>query len=91
MAVLGGGHHYEGDDYVVSHVLVDEVARVAAGLQVVDEAWMRQRYDSIDPASYQGVLSDEDFAYTWYWFTRVRDFYGRAAAAGRAVIFTVDQ
>ncbi|MET8152185.1 DUF1877 family protein [Actinoplanes sp. NPDC049668] len=91
LAVLGGGHHYEGDDYVVSHVLVDEVAQVAAGLQAVDETWMRQRYDRIDPVSYQGVLGDEDFEYTWYWFTRVRDFYGRAAAAGRAVIFTVDQ
>lgn len=46
LTVLGGGHHYEGD---------------------------------------------EDFKYTWYWFTQVRDFYRKAAAVGRAVIFTVDQ
>jgi hypothetical protein len=39
---------------------------------------MRQRYDRIDPAGYQRV-------------TKVRDFYRKAAAAGRAVIFTVDQ
>ena len=31
------------------------------------------------------------FDYTWHWFTKVRDFYGKAAAADRAVIFTVDQ
>ncbi|GAA3265545.1 YfbM family protein [Dactylosporangium vinaceum] len=91
MAVLGGGHHYEGDDYVVAHVLADEVTQVAEALESVNETWMRQRYDRIDPASYQGLLSDEDFAYTWHWFTQVCDFYRKAAVAGRAVIFTVDQ
>jgi hypothetical protein len=29
--------------------------------------------------------------YTWHWFEQVRDFYRKAAAANRAVIFTVDQ
>lgn len=91
MAVLGGGHHYEGDDYVVAHLRAGEVAQVAAALEAVDESWMRQRYDRIDPADYQSLLSDEDFGYTWYWFTRMRDFYRQAAAANRAVIFTVDQ
>jgi hypothetical protein len=91
MAVLGGGHHHEGDDYIVAHVLAAEVAQVAAALDAVDETWMRQRYDRIDAASYQGSLSDEGFDYTWYWFRQVRDFYRKAALAGRAVIFTVDQ
>src|SRR5262249_17447310 len=91
MAVLGGGHHHEGDDYVVAHLRADEVAQVAAALQVVDDNWMRQRYHRIDPTDYQGVLSDDDFSYTWYWFEQVRDFYRKAAAANRAVIFTVDQ
>jgi hypothetical protein len=91
MTVLGGGHHHEGDDYVVAHVRPGEVAQVAEALKTVDQPWMRQRYDRIDPADHQGVLSNEDFAYTWYWFTQVRDFYLKAAAANRAVIFTVDQ
>jgi Domain of unknown function (DUF1877) len=52
---------------------------------------MHQRYDRIDPSDYQGLLSDEDFDYTGYWFEQVRAFYGRAAAFNRAVIFTVDQ
>ncbi len=91
MTVLGGGHHYEGDDYVVAHVRSGDVAHVAEALEAVERDWMRRRYDQIDPVDYQGVLSDEDFDYTWYWFTRVRDFYRKAAAAHRAVIFTVDQ
>jgi Domain of unknown function (DUF1877) len=91
MAVLGGGHHYEGEEYVVAHVRANEVAQVSAALEAVTETWMRERYDHIDPSDYQGQLNDEDFAYTWYWFLQVRDFYRRTAAANRAVIFTVDQ
>ena len=91
LAVLGGGHHYQGADYIVAHLRAHEVTQVAAALETVDEAWIRERYDRIDPADYQGFLSDEDFDYTWGWFEEVRDFYGRAAAASRAVIFTVDQ
>ncbi len=91
MAVLGGGHHHEGDDYIVAHLRVEEVAQVAAALSDVDQVWMRRRYDRIDATEYQGVLGDEDFDYTWYWFTQVRDFYFEAAEAKRAVIFTVDQ
>jgi len=91
MAVLGGGHHHEGDDYIVAHLRAYEVAQVAAALESVDETWMRRRYDSIDPDDYQGFVSDEDFEYTWYWFGQVRDFYRQAALANRPVIFTVDQ
>ena len=90
-AVLGGGHHFEGEDYVVAHVLAAEVPAVAAALQGVDEAWLRERYRRIDAAGYQGVIEEEDFAYTWHYFLQVRDFYRRAAAAGRSVMFTVDQ
>ena len=91
MAVLGGGHHHEGEDYIVAHLRADEVVRVAAALETVDQSWMRQRYDRIDADSYQGFISEEDFEYTWYWFEQVRDFYRRAADLNRAVVFTVDQ
>jgi Domain of unknown function (DUF1877) len=89
MTVLGGGHHHEGDEYVVAHLRASEVVEVAAALETVTEEWMRQRYDRIDPSDYQGLLGDEDFAYTWYWFVQVQEFYRRAATAQRAVIFTV--
>lgn len=91
LAVLGGGHHYEGDDYVVAHVVAADVVAVAEALDSVGEAWLRERYDAIDPADYQGVLDDEDFEYTWHYLQDVREFYQRAAAAGRSVVFTVDQ
>jgi hypothetical protein len=81
----------DGDDYVVAHVLAAEVPAVAVALAAVVETEMRERYLRIDAASYQGVIEDEDFDYTWHYFQEVRDFYRRAAAAGRSVIFTVDQ
>jgi hypothetical protein len=91
LVVLGGGHHYEGDEYLVAHVVADRVAEVAAALERVDETWLRERYDAIDPDDYQGVLGDEDFQYTWTYLRDVRAFYQRAAKAGRSVVFTVDQ
>jgi hypothetical protein len=91
LVVLGGGHHYEGEEYVVAHVLAEQVAGVAAALDEVDEGWLRARYDAIDPDDYQGELGDEDFEYTWHYLQDVREFYRRAAEGGRSVVFTVDQ
>jgi len=51
----------------------------AEALDAVDESWLRQRFDTID---------DENWDYTRANFVDVQAFYGRAAAAGRAVIFT---
>ncbi len=91
LAVLGGGHHYEGEEYLVAHVVAAEVGAVAESLAAVEESWLRTRYDAIDPDDYQGVLDDEDFEYTWRYLQDLRDFYKRAAADGRSVVFTVDQ
>ena len=51
---------------------------------------MRCRYDAIDVDEYDGHLSDDDFEYTWSWFVPLREFFNKAAAHGRAMIFTVD-
>ncbi|MEV4140067.1 YfbM family protein [Dactylosporangium sp. NPDC049742] len=91
LTVLGGRHHHEGEEYVVAHVLAADVAQIAEALRTVDETWLRDRYHRIDPDDYQGVLDDDDSEYTWSYLQDVRDFYQRAAVAGRSVIFTVDQ
>ena len=90
-AVLGGKHLYDGDDYVVSYVASNEVKDVAAALAPLTEAELRARYDLIDPDDYDGAQGEEDFKYTWGYFQSVRDLYKKAAADGRAVVFTVDQ
>jgi hypothetical protein len=89
--ILGGEDLYQGEDYIVTLTEGHEVPAVAAALQQVTEADMRQAYDRLDPADYGPEWSEEDFEYTWSWFQQVRDLWSRAATAGRAVIFTVDQ
>jgi len=90
-AILGGQHLHEGDDYLVALVAKDEVAAVAAALAAIDEAAFRDRYRRLVPRDYAPEYGDDDMAYTWENLEDVAALYARAAAAGRAVIFTVDQ
>jgi hypothetical protein len=85
LAVLGGRHMH--DDYYVVHVTAAQARDVAAALRGIDKKELRRRYDAIAP-DYGHGLDDEDFAYTWTNFVDMRDFFGRAATAGRPVIFT---
>lgn len=85
-AILGGRNLFDG--YCVVYVGVAEVRDVAEALRGVDRVWLRRRFDTIDDPRYGGGLDDADFAYTWSNFVDVQAFYARAAAAGRAVIFT---
>ena len=89
--ICGGRQLFRGRDYTVSFVSAPQVKDVAAALAKITKAWMRQRYDQIDPEEYDEVeMGDEDFEYTWENFLDLRRFYKTAAEADRAVIFTVD-
>ncbi|TQV69702.1 DUF1877 family protein [Exilibacterium tricleocarpae] len=89
--ILGGRQLHRGDDYIVSLVTPAQVQEIAAAIGDVDRDFMRARYFQIDPNDYDVDLDDEDFEYTWHWFERLSPLYAKAAAAGRAVVFTVDQ
>jgi len=88
--VLGSDNLYEGDDYIMSFLSPEEVKEVAAAIRDIDREELRRRYDAIDPEEYDGLVED-DFEYTWSWFPHLRDFFQKAAAANRAMLFTVDQ
>jgi hypothetical protein len=88
-AFLGGRRLYHGDDHVVTFLAPGEVREVAVFLAGVREGDLRGRYFAIDPAAYGEPLTDEDFDYVWGWFESLRAFFARAAAAGRATLFTV--
>lgn len=89
--ICGGRQLHRRPGYTASFVSARQVKDVATALAKVTKAWMRKRYDRIDPEEYDEVeMGDEDFAYTWENFLDVRRFYKRAAEAGRAVLFTVD-
>lgn len=85
-AVLGGRHLH--DEFYVVYVSAAEVRDVAEALRGVEQTWLRNRFDRIADPSYDGTHDNGDFHYTWENFADVQAFYGRAADAGRAVIFT---
>ena len=89
--ILGGRQLFKGEHYIVSFVTPGQVKEVAEAVRNIDEEWMRQRYFAISAKDYERPLSEEDFGYTWSWFEGVQSLYQKAAAAGRAMIFTVDQ
>lgn len=89
--ICGGRQLYRGPDYTVSFVTARKVKDVSTALLKVTKPWMRKRYSRIDPEDYDEVeMGEDDFRYTWENFLDVRRFYKKAAAANRAVIFTVD-
>lgn len=89
--MLGGEPLYSGDDYVMSLKTPAQVRAVAAALDAVTKDVLRAGYEAMDRASYQGELGEEDFEYTWDWLGGLVEFYRRAAAEGRWVLFTADQ
>src|SRR3954452_20189288 len=71
--VCGGRQLHRGPDYTVAFVSARQVKDVAAALGKVTRAWLRRRYDRIDPDEYdEADLGDEDFGYTWENFLAVR-------------------
>jgi len=89
--VLGGEVLYGGDDYIMSLKSPDDVRAVAGALPSITRESLRRGYDAIDEDEYGVELSDDDFEYTWGWFEDIREFWFRAAEAGRYVLFTADQ
>ncbi|GAA2398374.1 hypothetical protein GCM10010191_01370 [Actinomadura vinacea] len=88
--ILGGRDLYEGEDYFVAYVTAEEVRALAQALPSLDRERFSRRYFAMDVDEYPGPHGERDFAYTWENFEDVREFFARAAEAGRAVVFTVD-
>ena len=90
-AILGGRLLTSGEDGLVVYTPAADVAAVSAALAEVSEAQFADGYWRIDPADYGPEHGDEDLAYSWDYFAGVRELWRAAAAADRAVIFTVEQ
>ena len=94
--VLGGQQLYRPESeysrsYFVCLVDARQVPDVARAMEDLSEQEMRTRYLALDPQQYDGPMGEDDWQYTWSYFTALRAFYQKAADAGRAVLFTVDQ
>lgn len=89
--ILGGKPLHSEDWFIVVYKTAPEVERIAAALGQLSDDDMRRRYFAIDQSKYDGEIGIKDWEYTLGWLKFVRKFYGKAAAAHRAVIFAVDQ
>ena len=89
LTIIGGTQVYSAEGYTVAALDDSEVKKVALALPKVTRAWLRKRYDRIDASDYADK-SDKDFEYTWESFLGLPEFFAKAAAARRDVIFTVD-
>jgi Domain of unknown function (DUF1877) len=79
-------------EYIVNLLEPGDVRGVADAIRGIDRADLLRGYERIDPDSFYALcMSEEDFEATWDSFRSLREFFERAAAAGRWVIFRVDQ
>ena len=90
-AVIGGEPIYAEDDYIMSLKTPEQARALAVALPIITKEEFKQKYDEMDATKYGCSKSDEDFDYTWDWFSGVVALYTKAAEANRYVLFTADQ
>lgn len=88
--VMGGESLYSESDYIISLKTPKQVVDAAGALGQITEASFREKFFQLDEFEIEHSY-EEDFAYAWEWFQVLRDFWLRAAAEGRFVLFSVDQ
>lgn len=97
-AVIGGRQLSSRSDWIISYLTAEEAKQVANALLPIDQPEFRRRYFALkkkfwwfDRTEYEGEIGEEDFECSWAYFEDMRKFFTKASAAGRAVVFTVDQ
>jgi hypothetical protein len=89
--VLGGRNLHAGKEFIVCYVTPEQVEQVSDALDEISVAALVANYRKLPDTDYRGSYGDEDFQYTWDYFTNVRNLYSKAADAGRGVVFVLDQ
>lgn len=89
--ILGGEILYFGQDYIMSLKTPDQVKDIFKGLAQVTKETFRNNYFKIDKDSYGFDTTEEDFDYTWEWFSQSVAFWKLASGEERYVLFTADQ
>jgi hypothetical protein len=91
LCILGGRQLYSDNDYFISYVSREQVGAVADALEAFTRNRFDQAYSQLYATDYDGPINDDDREYTWSNLEDLKPFWRKAANAGRAVIFTVDQ
>jgi len=91
--ILGGTQLYsDTQSYIVNLIEHGELSEISVALKTVTKEWMKSRYEQLRNTDYpQEFVSEQDWEYTWDWFSGIPEFIARADVEGCTVIFTVDQ
>ena len=96
--VIGGRQLSERDTWIMSYVEPNVVKRGSNAITDISQDWFRTQYFALhtNPPGwfvfrYEVDLDEQDFEYTWDYFTMVRDFYRRMSERGLATVFAADQ
>jgi hypothetical protein len=92
LLICGGQQLIDDEDmaYTVSYVDAAQVKTVAAAAASLSREQLLSRYRKIKQRGFRQKLDDNHFEYVWANFTGATSFFGKAAADGKAVVFTVD-
>ena len=89
--ILGGEILYFETDYIMTLKTPDQVEDIAKSFDSVTIDSFRQKHFSLDKNEYGFDTTEEDFEYSWTWFSASKDFWQNAAHEKRYVLFTADQ
>ncbi|QQD12669.1 YfbM family protein [Sphingobacterium sp. UDSM-2020] len=91
--ILGGEILYNGNDYIMTLKCPKEVQEIAKAVKNITKEVLKKGYEQIsaDDEDYADFISEEDFQYTWDWFSNSIAFWELAAKENRYVLFTADQ
>ena len=91
--IVGGIQLYSDPQrYIVNLTESSELPEISTALKGVTKELFKARYDQLRSTDYpQELISEQDWEYTWDWFSDLPDFVDRAVHEGRSIIFTVDQ
>jgi hypothetical protein len=91
--ILGGIQLYSDPQrYIINLTESSELPEISTALKTVTKEWLRARYNQLRSTDCpQESISEQDWEYTWDWFSDIPDFVGRAVLEGRSIVFTVDQ
>jgi len=91
--ILGGTQLYSDPQrYIINLTECGELPEISAALKAFTKEFFKARYDQLGSTDYpQEFIPEQDWEYTWDWFSGIPEFVDRAVQEGRSIIFTVDQ
>ena len=89
--ILGGEILYSQEDYIMTLKTPEQVRDIFMNFDSITKDAFRSNYFKIDKNLYGFDTTEDDFDYTWTWFSQSRDFWKLASQEQRYVLFTADQ